>query len=61
MPSTAGGDFVHHLAAKRGVRVVQSGVSMNTIWPRFCVTMPWMRFRVVCGLDVTMAIFWPTR
>src|SRR5258706_444577 len=36
------------------------GVSMKTIWPSGCVTMPWMRLRVVCGFEVTMAIFWPT-
>src|SRR5579859_1586061 len=34
---------------------------MKTICPCSFETIPWMRLRVVCGFDVTMATFWPTR
>src|SRR5215470_11923205 len=37
------------------------GVSISTTWAFSRVTMPWMRLRVVCGLEATMATFWPTR
>src|SRR5229473_1529606 len=37
------------------------GVSIKMICPCGLVTIPWMRLRVVCGLEVTIAIFCPTR
>jgi hypothetical protein len=33
---------------------------MNTICPSGRITMPCIRFRVVCGFDVTIATFCPT-
>src|SRR5215467_13722623 len=36
------------------------GVSITTTCPSFRDTMPWMRLRVVCGFDVTIATFCPT-
>src|SRR5215469_15399895 len=37
------------------------GVSMKTICPSGLLTMPWMRFRVVWGFEVTIATFCPTK
>src|SRR5579862_2372821 len=36
------------------------GVSISTTCAFSRVTIPWMRLRVVCGFEVTMAIFCPT-
>src|SRR5271167_896740 len=37
------------------------GVSIKTICPSGRVTIPWMRLRVVCGFEVTIATFCPTK